>query len=122
MRRILSALTALAFVAAVAVPVFAADTTIKGELVDRACFISKKEAGKGADHKDCAATCAKKGQAVALATPDGKLYTVTGDLTAEMNAKLVPHMSHTVELTGEVTTDKDGKMSIAAKSLKMISK
>lgn len=44
---------------------------------------------------------------------------MTGDLAAEKNAKLVAHMSHTVELTGEVTTDKDGKMSIAAKSIKM---
>jgi hypothetical protein len=113
-----SALTAMAFVVAVAAPLFAADTTIKGELVDQACFLSKKEAGKGDAHKDCAVTCAKKGQAVALATADGKLYTVTGELTADNNAKLVPHMSHTVELTGEVS-EKDGKMSIAAKSVKM---
>jgi hypothetical protein len=121
MRRILSVLAALTFVAAVVAPAFAADTTIKGELVDQACFISKKEAGKGEAHKDCAVTCAKKGQAVALATADGKLYTVTGDLAANNNEKLVAHMTHTVELTGEVT-EKDGKMSIAAKSLKMAAK
>lgn len=46
MRRIISAVTALAFVALVAAPVFAADVTVKGELVDQACFLSKKEAGK----------------------------------------------------------------------------
>lgn len=122
MRRIICALSALALVAAVAAPAFAADTTIKGELVDQACFISKKEAGRGADHKDCATSCAKRGQAVALATADGKLYTVTGDLAADKNAKLVDHMSHTVEITGEVSTDKDGKMSIAGKTLKMAEK
>ena len=37
-----------------------------------------------------------------------------------MNAKLVPHVSHTVEITGDVT-EKDGKKMIAADSLKMIS-
>ncbi len=41
-----------------------------------------------------------------------------GDLAADNNAKLVPHMSHTVELTGEMS-EKDGKMMIMATSLKM---
>ena len=118
MRRIFSALTAMAFLAAVAAPVFAADTTLKGELVDQACALSKKEAGKGEAHKDCGMSCAKKGQPVALATADGKMYTVTGDLAANNNAKLIDHISHTVELTGEVS-EKDGKMSIAAKTIKM---
>ena len=51
----------------------------------------------------------------------GKVYTVTGDLAANDNAKLVPHMSHKVELTGDVT-ESGGTMTIAATSLKMISK
>jgi hypothetical protein len=58
---------------------------------------------------------------LALLTADGKLYTVTGDLAANNNAKLVPHLSHKVELTGDVT-EKNGTMTIAATSLKMISK
>ena len=37
------------------------------------------------------------------------------------NAKLVAHVSHTVEVTGDVS-EKDGKMMIAADSLKMIKK
>jgi hypothetical protein len=40
---------------------------------------------------------------------------------ANSNAKLVAHMSHTVELTGDVT-EKDGKMMIAASDLKMAKK
>jgi hypothetical protein len=61
------------------------------------------------------------GLPVALLTDDGKVYTITGDLAAQNNAKLVPHMSHKVELTGDVT-DKGGAMTIAATSLKMVSK
>ena len=66
-------------------------------------------------------TCAKGGQPVALLTADGKIYTVTGDLAADKNAKLVPHMSHKVELTGDVT-EKDGQIMMAAANLKMISR
>jgi len=73
------------------------------------------------DEENCAATCAKMGQRVALLTSDGKVYTVTGDLVANNNAKLVPHLSHKVELTGDVT-EKGSTLTIAATNLKMISK
>ena len=48
------------------------------------------------------------GSPVAFLTTDGKVYTVTGTYAAHNNQKLVPHMAHTVELTGDVVTDKDG--------------
>lgn len=73
------------------------------------------------DSKDCAIACAKMGRPVVLLTSDGKVYSGTGDLAADKNAKLVPHMSHKVELTGDVT-EKDGKMMIAPTTLKMISR
>jgi len=43
---------------------------------------------------------------------------VTGALAANKNARLAEHMLHTVEITGNVT-EKDGKLAIAADSLKM---
>ena len=70
---------------------------------------------------DCAIACAKKGAPLALLTADGKLYQITGGLAADNNAKLVPHVSHTVEVTGEVT-EKDGKKMIASDALKMLSR
>jgi hypothetical protein len=104
----------------------AAPTTVTGVLVDKACY-SKDKANTTNDHKGmgatCAQDCAKKGNQVALVTTTGDVYDVKGELAADMNAKLVPHMSHTVALTGEVT-DVKGAKSIAttATSLKMISK
>jgi hypothetical protein len=102
--------------------------TIKGVLVDQACYKADKS-NTGETHKmktgpmdNCATACAKMGQPVALVTSDGKMYQVTGDLAANKNEKLVPHMAHTVELTGDVTSDKDGSMKIAASSVKTISK
>lgn len=117
MRKLFAALSVATFVATMGAPAFAKEETVKGELVDQACYM-KDHKNMGDAHKDCAITCAKKGQPVALVTADGKVYQVTGDLAANSNAKLVPHMSHTVELTGDVT-EKDGKMMIAATSLKM---
>ena len=104
----------------------AATQTITGRLVDETCYKQNK-VNTGVDHKmpedtpGCAVTCAKMGLPVALLTDDGKVYTVTGDLAGNNNAKLIPHMSHKVELTGDVT-EKNGAMTIAASNLKMISK
>ena len=58
---------------------------------------------------------------MAILTSDGKVYEIAGGLAAEKNAKIIAHVSHTVEVTGDVT-EKEGKMMIAADSLKMISK
>jgi predicted lipoprotein with Yx(FWY)xxD motif len=115
-----SGLVATAFVVSLAAPAFAKTETIKGEVVDQTCYMKDKK-NMGASHKECAETCAKKGAPMALVTADGKLYQITGGLAADSNAKLVAHVAHTVEITGDVTT-KDGKMMIASDSLTMVSK
>jgi type 1 fimbria pilin len=124
MRKLFAAAAVATFVLALSAPAFAADMTVKGQVVDQTCFL-KDKANTGNDHgnmgdmKDCATICAKKGQPMAILTEDGKLYQITGGLAADKNAKLIAHISHTVEITGDVT-EKDGKMSIAADTLKMI--
>lgn len=47
------------------------------------------------------------------------MYQVAGVLAAHNNAKIVPHLAHTVTVTGEVT-QKDGIMMIAASEVKMV--
>jgi len=119
MRKILCTFAALAFVAAIAAPALA-QTVVKGELVDHACYTGKgPQAGAGAGHAACAQACAKKGMQVALVAADG-VYMVAGAITAESNKALVPHMSHTVELTGAVS-EKEGvkTITVAANGLKM---
>ena len=127
MRQLFAGLMVAAFVVVVGGSAFAATQTITGQLIDQSCYTMDKS-NTGVDHKmpkgdtkDCAIACAKGGKPVALLTSDGKVYTVTGDLAADKNAKLVPHMSHTVALTGDVT-ESGGKMTLAATNLKMISK
>jgi hypothetical protein len=127
MRRVLAGLTAATFVVALGAPAFAKEETVKGQIVDQTCFLKDKDANAGKDHKmagdekDCAVACAKKGAPMALLTSEGKVYQITGDLAANMNEKIVPHVAHTVEITGDVTM-KDGKNTIAASNLKMISR
>jgi len=116
-----------AFALALGVPASAATETVKGKIVDQTCYTKDMKANVGKDHKmpqdvtDCATACAKKGAPMAVLTDDGKLYQITGGLAADMNAKIIPHISHTVEITGDVT-EKDGKKMIAASDLRMISK
>lgn len=121
MRRILAGLTVAGFVVALGAPAFAKTETVKGQLVDEGCSLKS-----GADHAmpaaamdECAIECAKQGEPVALLTADGKVYRVTGGLAANKNAKLIVHMNHTVEITGDVS-EKDGKVQIAADALKPV--
>ena len=119
MRNVISMVAGAAFVAALAMPAFAADMTVKGEVVDISCATSKKDAGKGDAHAACAMTCAKSGQPVGLLTADA-IYTVTGDYAANKNAKLLDFVAKKVIMTGEVT-EKDGVKSINVKSIKLAS-
>ena len=120
MRRMFATVTAAAIVISAGVPAFAKTETVKGEIVDQTCYLKDKK-NVGASHKECADTCAKKGAPLAILTADGKVYQITGGLAADSNAKLVSHVTHTVEITGDVT-EKDGKMMIAADALKMVSR
>ena len=122
-RKILPVLWAAAFAIALEAPTSAKVQTIRGRLVDEVCYLADTKANVGDNHpgmaKDCATTCAQKGSQVALLTDDGKLYEITGGLTANNNAKLVPHMSHVVEIRGDVT-EQYGQLMISASELKML--
>lgn len=127
MKTIFAILSTAAVVVALAVPTFAKTETVKGQIIDGACYKMDKS-NVGLDHKmpkgdtkDCAVICAKAGHPMSLLTSDGKLYELSGGLAADNNAKLIPHLSHTVEVTGDVI-EKDGKLTIASDTLKMVSK
>ena len=124
MRRFSAVAVAGFFTLALCASALAKPLTVRGKVVDEGC--SLREMGqKGGSHEEasemdqCAIDCAKRGEPVALLTAEGKVYRITGGLAANNNAKLVPHMNHTVEITGEVS-EKDGKVLIAANELKMV--
>lgn len=115
MRKMFALMAGAALVAALAAPLVA-QTTVKGEVVDVQCAVKKAPGGKGADHAGCAMACAKKGAAVGVMTADA-IYTITGDYTANNNAKLLEFVAKQVEVTGTVT-EKDGQKMIAVTSIK----
>lgn len=128
MHKMFYALTIGAFIVALGAPALAKTETVKGQVVDMSCYTMDKS-NTGVDHKmphgetkDCAITCAKAGQPLALLTSDGKVYEIAGGLAADKNAKLIAHISHTVEITGDTMDHGGGKMMITADSLKMISR
>jgi hypothetical protein len=108
-----------AFVAA-GVPL-AADhaMTLKGEVVDQACY-TKDKGNVGEKHKDCGLTCAKKGSKLAFVTSDGQVYSIVGAYTENKNAKIIDLFAMPVEATGEVT-EKDGAKELKITALKKIS-
>jgi hypothetical protein len=124
MRKLCIGLAAVSCVAALASPALAKGETVTGVLVDQSCYkMDKTNTGerhtmKNGTQENCATACAKMGQPVALVTTDGKAYVVTGSYAANKNEKLIAHMAHAVEVTGDVTTEKDGSMKIAVTSLK----
>ena len=114
MRNITALLAGAALVVSLAAPAFAADMTIKGQVVDVACSMEKKGAD---DDAACALSCAKSGQPVGVMTADA-IYTITGDYAANKNAKLLDFVSKKVIVTGEVS-EKDGQKVINVKSIKL---
>lgn len=97
--------------------------TVTGRLVDLNCYSMNKELmgnfhpGRGLI---CAQACAREGFPVGLVASDGKVYQVAGGLAADLNAKLVPHMSHTVTITGPLS-QKNGATMITSNELKVVS-
>jgi hypothetical protein len=127
MHKLFGGIVAIALLLAVSAPAFAKTESVTGKVVDMNCYVKDKANNAGVDHKmpadtkGCAVACAKKGQPLALLTADGKVYEIAGGLAENNNAKLVPHIAHTVMITGD-TMDTNGKMMIHASDLKMVSK
>jgi hypothetical protein len=114
MRRVMTIAALVLMSAVTAMPLGAAATTLRGEVVDVQCSL-KDTKNKGADHADCALSCARRGGTMGLLTADG-VYTITGDYTKENNKKLIEFVARQVEATGEVT-EKDGKKLIELSTL-----
>jgi hypothetical protein len=114
MRRLITVALLVLAAAATITPVGAAATTLKGEVVDVQCNL-KEAKNKGADHADCALSCARRGATMGILTAEG-MYTITGDYTKENNKKLLEFVATQVEVSGEVT-EKDGKKLIDVSTL-----
>lgn len=115
MKKLMFGVMGVAAMAMAFAPVVSAKPTmVKGTLIDTMCG---KNDEKGEALEKCAKACAGRGEPVAVYTADGGVYLVTGEYSANKNAKLLDFMGKMVEVTGEVTKDKDGKMTIAVEKV-----
>ena len=98
--------------------------TVTGQVVDLVCY-ARNRANTGLDHEDarvCAIACVKwEGNPVGIVATDGKVYQFEGGLTANNNAKIAPHLAHTVTVTGDVS-EKDGMMMLSSNEVTMVKK
>lgn len=70
-----------------------------------------------AERESCVLKCARKGDPAVLLRAGGKVYRIAGGLAANRNATLIPYMSRTVEIAGELT-ERGGKRQVAAALVK----
>lgn len=125
MRQAFATIALAAFIVIIgsaAVAVAQEQRTLKGEVVDVACYREKSPegGGYGDEHAACALTCAKKGQDLAVVTYDG-LYIITGDVTKDNNAKLIELVAREVEAKG-VTSQKGNSKYVAIESIALAKK
>lgn len=102
MKRVSLPIVLCVIAVAAAMPLLASTPeTIRGEIVDSVCYI--KMGARGADHRDCAQTCADNGIPLALLQEgtDQLIWLASSESMQGANDELKAHASHTVELTGE---------------------
>jgi hypothetical protein len=78
--------------------------TVKGEVIDMACYAESGASGK--DHADCAKTCISAGLPVGLKSEDGKIYLLIGD-HKPMNNELANYAAQTITVKGKAVS-RDG--------------
>jgi hypothetical protein len=79
-------------------------TTVKGEVVDLACYTDS--GAQGADRADCAKVCINAGLPVGLKAEDGKVYMLVGE-HKPLNSILAQYAAKTVTMRGKLVS-RDG--------------
>lgn len=96
------------------------EATLKGEVVDVACYLAS--GARGADHVQCGEACAKAGGALGILTADGKVYVslLPDDHKNNPNHLLMDHVGKMVEAKGYVRA-KGGVNGIMIRSVEVAS-
>ncbi len=80
------------------------ETTIKGEVIDMACYVDHGATGQ--KHADCAKKCIESGLPVGLKGADGKTYLLIGE-HKPMNNELAQYAAKEITVKGKVSS-RDG--------------
>ena len=108
----------LTLVTMLAAPVLAdgEPTSVKGEILDLACYVSHDS--HGAEHAKCAERCVKSGQPMGLLSEDGTIYVLFADHSDDSAYKKTQsYAGKTVEVSGPLA-EKAGMKGITVHSVK----
>jgi hypothetical protein len=90
--------------------------TVKGEVIDLWCYLEGGD--HGADHKDCAVSCAKAGNPIGLLAEKGEVYVMMGMKDHQPGKDvLIDKMAETVTVEGTLVK-KGGSQVIYVSSVK----
>ncbi len=99
-------------------PAEAKTMTVKGEIVDLACYLT--HSAKGAKHQSCALTCLKNGQPMGLLTENGTVYLLmAGHEDAKPFSEAKEFAAAQVEVTGPMA-EMAGIKAITVASVKKL--
>ncbi len=122
---LLTAITAFGVMALTASTIFAAgpmpmgkekSVTVKGEILDMACYLGHGATGK--KHQECALMCLKGGQPMGLKTAGGKVYLlVASHRDAKPFDEAKSYAADQVEVTGPLF-ERDGISAIEVDAVK----
>jgi hypothetical protein len=87
------------------------EVTLKGEIVDMHCYISRHNGGQGAEHAGCANSCISRGVTAGFVSEDGKLYVLLNEKMIAVKDKIAGLAGQTVRITGFVI-ERDGVRAI----------
>lgn len=90
--------------------------TVKGEVLDMSCYMSK--GAKGAGHRQCAEMCLKKGLPAGLLTSNGQVYLLVEDHDkADAYNTVIKHAADQVQVTGTYA-NKNGVQALVVEDVK----
>lgn len=94
-------------------------TTVQGEVIDMACYMSKGLHGSG--HADCARACIKGGLPVGILDKTGHVYLCMTAKHESANSLLLPYTAEEVKATGTVY-QKGGMDMLAVEKVEPLTK
>ncbi|MBK6316686.1 MAG: hypothetical protein IPF53_20965 [Blastocatellia bacterium] len=89
--------------------------TLKGEIVDMHCFVSRGE--RGPDHAGCANACISRGVPAGFITDDGTLYVLLDEKPISVKEKVAGLAGKTVTVTG-FPVERNGIKGLQLQSVK----
>ena len=95
----------------------ASTVTMKGEVVDMHCFVTRHGGeGRGVSHAGCANACLARNVTAGFVASDGKVYLLFDEKPFPVKEKIAGLAGQAVTLTG-VVVERDGVRGILLKSI-----